>query len=282
MDRRANLHFIVLIALLSFSTCGPEAGKRSRWAAYYSGSIPLESLDGFDLLVLDCDHHPPLEPLIRRGKLLLGYLSLGEVEQYREHFAAVKSAGLLLQENQVWKGSYFIDLRDGRWGDMVAGRIVPAILKQGFHGIFLDTLDNAVELERSQPDRYAGMREAAAALLARIRREYPGIRVMLNRAYELLPVVEEDIDFALGESVYSTYDFESGTYRKVPEEDYLLQVRLLREARMRRPSLKAFTLDYWDPADQEGLREIYRVQRTNGFEPYVATIRLDRVVLEPK
>jgi hypothetical protein len=68
----------------------------------------------------------------------------------------------------------------------------------------------------------------------------------------------------------------------VPEQDYRYQVDLLQAARKRCPSLRIFTLDYWNPDDRAGLRKIYRVQRANGFEPYVSTIALDRVVLEPR
>jgi hypothetical protein len=105
---------------------------------------------------------------------------------------------------------------------------------------------------------------------------------MMNRGYDLLPEVEKDIDIVLGESVYATYDFENKIYRWVPEDDYGYQVNLLRAAQKRCPSLRIFTLDYWNPNDKAGLRKIYRVQRANGFEPYVSTIELNRIVPEPR
>jgi hypothetical protein len=43
-----------------------------------------------------------------------------------------------------------------------------------------------------------------------------------------------------------------------------------------------FTLDYWNPEDAAGIRRIYRTERANGFHPYVATIKLDRIVREPR
>ena len=61
----------------------------------------------------------------------------------------------------------------------------------------------------------------------------------------------------------------------------MARVTILQAAKARRPKLRIMTLDYWDPEDAEGVSRIYREQRANGFEPYVATIKLDRIVTEP-
>jgi len=68
----------------------------------------------------------------------------------------------------------------------------------------------------------------------------------------------------------------------VQRDLYREQVKLLQAVQKRRPGLKIFTLDYWDPADIAGVTRIYREQRANGFEPYVATVELDRIVREPR
>jgi len=273
---------VLLLLVMAALGWGVEAEKRTRWVVYYSDAIPSETFEDFEIIVLDCDHYPPLAPLRRKGKRLLGYISLGEVESYRPHFAAVKADGILLQENIYWKGSYYVDLRDERWTARVIEKLVPGILAKGFDGLFLDTLDNAADLVNRDAEKYEGMTAAAADLVIKIRKHFPEITIMMNRAYQLLPKVEKDINIVLGESVFATYDFESKSYRWVPREEYGYQVNLLRAARKRCPSLRIFTLDYWNPEDHEGLRKIYRVQRANGFEPYVSTIELDRVVLEPR
>lgn len=258
-----------------------RATKAAPWMVYYADTEPPEAFEAFGLLVLDSRFHPPLDILHDRGKTLLGYLSLGEVEQHRDWFESVKAEGILLQENRYWPGSYFVDLRDRRWVERVIEELVPAILRAGFDGIFLDTLDNPLYLEETDPAAYAGMTEAAARLVRAIRLNYPTIPIMMNRAYPLLPAVEEAIDMALGESVYADYDFETETYERVDPALYREQVQLLQAAKMRRPALRVMTLDYWNPQDRAGVAEIYRVQRRNGFEPYVATIGLDVIVPPP-
>ena len=53
-------------------------------------------------------------------------------------------------------------------------------------------------------------------------------------------------------------------------------------SKRRNSKLEIFTLDYWDPADPAGIARIYREQRDNGFEPYVSTVELDRIIPEPE
>jgi hypothetical protein len=105
---------------------------------------------------------------------------------------------------------------------------------------------------------------------------------MVNRGYALLPDIAGSIDFVLGESVMASFDPNTKAYARVADADVEWQVNELRKAKALNPSLEIFTLDYWDPADVDGVRQIYRRQRANGFVPYVSTPMLDRLVKEPQ
>ena len=207
------------------------------WAVYYADRAAPQEYRPYSLLVLDSDHHPALAPLAKEGKILLGYLSLGEVESHRPYFATVRREGILLQENANWKGSFFVDVRDPRWSARVLDQLVPQILSSGFAGVFLDTLDNPGYLERSDP-AYRGMTAAAAELVGAIRKRYPTIKIMMNRGYDLLPRVETQIDYELGESVFAAYDFKTKRYTNVPQAQYLEQVGLLKAAERRQKKLQ--------------------------------------------
>ncbi|MCW2243392.1 endo alpha-1,4 polygalactosaminidase [Azospirillum canadense] len=268
-------------AALTLARGAQAASVPAPWAVYYADKEPVKAFEPYRLLVLDSAHHPPLRVLKDRGKTLLGYISLGEVEQHRPWFAPVKDWGLLSEENPNWAGSFYVDVRDQRWVKLVVEELVPAILRQGFDGIFLDTLDNPPHLERTDAKRWAGMTEGAARLVRAIRANWPGIRIMQNRAYEILPDVAPMIDFALGESVYAGWDFAAKTPRLQSADDYRFQVEALTGARRVNAALGLYSLDYWDPADAEGLRRIYALQRANGFVPYVSVVDLDRIVPEP-
>jgi uncharacterized protein (TIGR01370 family) len=254
----------------------------SRFAVYYAADAELDALEPYELLVLDADHHPDLGALASRGKTLLGYLSLGEVSSQRAHFHAVQADGILLEENRNWPGSFLVDVRSEAWKTRVCRELAPSILDRGFDGLFLDTLDNPSYLERSHPERYRGMSHAAVELVLELRRHFPDALLMMNRAYELLPRLASDIDFVLGESVRADYDFGTKRYFLVDQAIYQSQVERLQAAVAMAPALEVFTLDYWDPDDFVGIASIYEQQRANGFEPYVATVELDRIVPEPE
>jgi hypothetical protein len=105
--------------------------------------------------------------------------------------------------------------------------------------------------------------------------------IMVNRGYALLPRIASEIDMLMGESVHATFDAASESYVRVSSDALRWQLGRLNEARRLRPSLKLFSLDYWNPTDTAGLVQIYAEARANGLIPYVATIDLSRVVVRP-
>lgn len=273
---RAALFAGVLVVLPSAA-----AAAVPRWVVVYTAKVKLDALLPYDTIVFDGRYHPPLQPLIDRNKTLLGYLSVGEVEKFRPYFKAVERQGILLGTNKHWPDARYVDLRDPRWTKRVIEELIPALLQKGFNGVFLDTLDDAGQLERRDPVKYKGMVAAAVRLVKTIRRHYPQIVIMMNRGYEILPKVARDIDIVLGESVFADYNFDTKTYQRVPEAQYRRQVKLLKAAKAIAPRLRIFTLDYWRPDDLQGIKRIYRAQRRNGFLPYVSTVKLQRVIHEP-
>ena len=272
---------LLTLALLVLPALNARAAESEKFAIYYADSLSPDHFRAYHLVVLDSTRHVPLPPLKEEGKTLLGYLALGEVSQTNPAYATLKSHNLVLQENPNWKGSYFVDLRDPVWAKMVLEEIIPGILRQGFYGLFIDTLDSSIALEKSDPGKYAGMTEAAVHLIAAIRMNYPTVKIMMNRAYGILPKVASSLDMELGESVYSSYSADKKTYHKVEDVAYRDQVAALQEAQHTNSNLKVYTLDYADPSDRIDVKDIYRIERANGFIPYVATAGLDRLVDEP-
>jgi polysaccharide biosynthesis protein PelA len=252
------------------------------WVLCYSPDIGGGDLSKYRLVVLDADHFPSLSPLVERGIPRLAYLSLTQMGKGRAEFADAVRAGVMLEEHPVWTDAHYLDFRRPEWKSLVLDRLVPQALERGFTGLFLDTLDDAEFLESQDPVRYAGMREAAVQLVRAIRERYPRAVLMVNRGYALMPQLATSIDILLGESVVGSFDTTTKAYRRQSDGDVEWQVAKLHQAKALNPRLELFTLDYWDPADRDGLRAIYREQRARGFAPYVSTPQLDRVIAEPQ
>ncbi|MGH9721468.1 MAG: endo alpha-1,4 polygalactosaminidase, partial [Bryobacteraceae bacterium] len=90
-------------------------GFTDRWVVYYSNREPLQTFRPYSVLIFDSRYHPSLEPLTQQGKIVVGYVSLGEVSEDYTYFQDVRSEGLLLRPSPAWTGNHYVDIRDARW-----------------------------------------------------------------------------------------------------------------------------------------------------------------------
>lgn len=264
----------------------PERGRGSgdaalRWAVDYGAATDPVLAKRYQLLVLEPHHARPIAPLRGEGAVLLGYVSLGEVEKRRPYFAALDAAGALGIANPDWPDARRADLRHPAWTAAVLDQIVPQILQLGYDGIFIDTMDNAEAMERQDPRGAKDMVAAGARLIAAIRARFPQIRIMLNRGYAMLDQVAPSIDYVLGESMASRWNFATKRYDMLSDSDWAWQADRLRAAKAINPAMVVTTLDYWDMADRTQVAKLYARERAAGFAPYVATLALDRLWPEP-
>ncbi len=269
------IHFAVFLLFLSLNT--PSEEVKFPWVVYYGDQAPVEAFDPYNPIVLDSKSHPPLKPLLDKKKEVLGYLNLAETSQEDAWFQSIKDKQLLIKENPSWPGSWSINIRDPYWENFLIEKIIPGILSQGFTGLFLDQLDVSLDLEKQDPEKYKGMTAAAIHLVHTIHKQF-GKRIMMNRAYEILPQVGEDIDYELAETLYTSYHFETKQYYVRPKAEFEWQLQQLNSARRLFPHLVIFSLDYWDPKDKEMYKKIYAIERKNCVRPYVSAIVLGEFV----
>ena len=267
---------LFIAAAAPFAWCSDSAVP---WVVHYANKAPISAYDPYEVIIVDSDAHPNISELKRSGqKIVLGYISVGEVEKYRKYFSLVKQQGLLMHENANWPNSWMVDMRSKKWVSVLLDHVAPSILASGFDGFFLDTVDNAEYLESLDPVSNAGMEEAAKQIILDLRARFPNAKIMMNRGYAVLPDVGRQIDYLLAESVYSSFDFKQSRYFVVENQQYQEHLNILMQAQKKFPDLKIMTLDYWDPNDKEGFKKIYTLQKNNGFSPFVATIELDRII----
>lgn len=272
----------LLGAMAAVLLAAPAAAETpERFAVYYTNALPAERFADFDLMVFDSDAHPDFRSLKARGRHVLGYLSLGEAGDYRAYMPSLQSRGLLLGELPSAKGHYYIDMRNPAWVSLIVESLIPALLRQGFDGLMLDTVDTASVMESAEPKRRAGMKDAAARLIKTIRLHYPDMPIMVNRGFDVLPQIAGDVNMVLAESIYSFYDAKEKQSRLQPAEHYASVAAMLKSLQAEHAGLKIYTLDYWPPDDAEGVRAIYAAQRAQGFVPYVSTYDLQDIHAEP-
>ena len=281
LRRAAGLAGLVLALAPAQAASRLPTGTDWRWAIDYGATTDPKEARRYDLLVLEPGHGRAPKSLHRDGAVVIGYLSLGEVEKSRPSFAALAAAGALFAPNPNWPDARLADLRHPRWRAEILDRLIPAILSQGFDGIFIDTLDNAEAMERADPKGRAGMVEAAASLVREIRTRFPDIVIVVNRGYAALPRIAETIDGVLGEAMATRWSFRDKSYERLSDADWLWQAERLRAAKALNPALALLTLDYWEPNDTPAVAALYARERAAGFVPYVSILSLDRIIAEP-
>lgn len=251
------------------------------WVVYYGSSLPAESFEHYNPIVLDPQFKPSIELLVRKNKEVLGYISLAEIENGNEGFSLLKEKELLIQENANWKGSWAIDVRSPFWQELLLEKIIPTVLSKGFTGLLIDQIDVAIEIEQKDPKKYKGMKEAVIHLVKEIHQRFPEKRLMINRAYKILPAIAKDITYVLAETLYTSYDFQAKKYILRSSKEYEWQLSQMNTLRLKFPHLVMFSLDYWSPEDTKMYTKIYQVEREACLRPYVSSIQLNQLIPEP-
>jgi len=246
------------------------------WVCYYGNTLGPERYAPFDMAVLD-GLNPP--PLIRSdGKpMYLGYVSIGEVHGSGPYWELARGRRFLAGENKAWN-SWIVDIRDPQWQSILLNEILPAVAAKGFDGFFLDTIDSALHLaEGKEGEKFAGVEQAAVALIGKMRKRYPDKRIAVNRGLRILPVLARNIDFVIIENLYSYYDGKDEIHRRVDTETQRILLQQVRAGLAIKPALTVLTIDYASPRDKALADEAIAFSREKGFIPYVGNHLLDAI-----
>lgn len=276
---RRQLKKVMAVMALLTGCMFSSSPQYHRWAIYYGATLPASTFRELDLVVFDRRHHPDFAEL--KGKLpVLAYVSMGEVyDDVPEKLALLKDDALLYR-NVRW-GSHAVDLASKTWQKQLLVYVADAEA-QGFDGIMLDTLDSPLFWAGQQsPERLAVMEQEAISLIKTIRKEHPKLKIMVNRAFSILPSIAGEIDFVLAESLLGQTSDSTGHSFTFSSESSLQLVRKLQALQEHSPHLRIFTIDYWKTDDIKGLETIYGLQRSYGFIPYVTTSELRDYTPEP-
>ncbi len=261
MRLSCSVKALALCALLAPAAAAAAPGSA---AFFYGGRVP-ESLYSADWLVTDL-RNLTAPPLRLKGQKLLCYVSAGEFEP-AEAAGRPEAARWTLGRNAAWK-TLAGDLRDPSYRAFVAGKI--AALAPSCDGFFLDTLDSYTPFIK-EAGRAAYAREAAA-FLDQVRNEHPDKLLLLNRGFELLPLLKPGTASAVAaESLYNGTDPAARKYRRMkPEETSWLKERLREVAAA---GLPVIVIDYLPPA-HAGRAGAAAEIAADGFIPYVSDMDL--------
>ena len=263
------MHRLLLAFLLAWSAAASAAVPSV--AFHYGADAPLEDLKAFDIVVVEPGHGFDPKRYRKDYSELFAYVAIGEIQPSRPYAAAIPR-NRLLAENKDW-GSRVVDLSWTEWPTFVAESIVGPLWEQGYRGFFLDTLDS-YRLAKGVDEK--AQQDGLVAVIETLHRRFPGIRLILNRGFEIVPAVRGKVMMVAAESLFRGWNPASRRYVEVPAGD---REWLLGELRRVRDEfgIPVLAIDYLPPQARAQMRETADRIRALGIEPWIADSQLGTV-----
>ena len=148
----------------------------------------------------------------------------------------------MLSPNPSWPDARRLDVRAPAYERWLLDRVVPPALAGPVNGLFLDTADTALDLERTDPRRFKGAAQALERVLVEMKRRHPRALLMINGGLPVAERLPTVLDAVALESIWTDYDFKAKAYRVRPADE--AEARALLLARVVALGLPVFTLEY--------------------------------------
>lgn len=237
-------------------------------AFYYNKVEKINDLVNFDRVVLT----PGLvtdRQLINIKKTevkVFAYLSIGE---FGGHEMPSELSGDVLAINTDWQ-SKIMDLTSETWRKHLLDQATNA-LSRGFDGVFLDTLDSYQMLQKSDSDK-AKQQQSLIELINDIQlltiqnRSNP--KLILNRGFEIIDKLKSKPYAVVAESMYYSFQPESGSYSKVAESDSIWLKNTLNK--IKEQNIEVIVIDYVPSNEKELQIKAAKKLLSHGYTPYVS------------
>lgn len=263
-----------------------EENKQKPWN-YVSSFICYyglydEGLTNFDVAIIDARwwSKENVKELSNAGTYVISYVSVGEDDSlnfdskgnYCDYYIFDKEGKPT--ENGNWN-SYFVDARKESWQVNILDK-VRVLYEKGVDGIFMDTIDTAVAFRETE----SGM----VSLIRRIKKEFPTIKLVANRGFELLPSISSSISGLMYEDFCSGYDFTNkvATVKNEAQlqRSYQRAINVVNEVR-KYNYFPVFALDYVNEYEFDSRsQQYYDICWKYDFIPYCTyRILLDKVCI---
>lgn len=234
-------------------------------SVYYGKGLSPSSLALYDISVVEPGHG--YDPVAYRKAWptseLYAYASVAEVGRERDYFSKIPTAWQMAR-NGAWN-SVVIDQTPEQWPAFFADEVIAPLWNKGYRGFFLDTMDSYRLAEKfSEEDQQAGL----VRVIQKLNAQFPGIKLILNRGFEIVPRVRDQIQMVAAESLFRGWDASNKRYIDISPKDrewILGQLQSIRE----RDKLPVLSIDYVPPHDREAMRDVVKKIEALGIIPWV-------------
>jgi polysaccharide biosynthesis protein PelA len=263
----------VVILLMSVAWLRPALAACKRASAsgigavafFYGVHVRAEQFESFDTVVIEPDSGFDPRAHTAHCPKWYAYVSVGEVAQQRAYYAKMPKTWFVNSDASHERA--LVDQGAPGWPAFFVDEIVTPLWERGYRGFFLDKLDSYRQVARTEAAR-AHQRAGLVAVLHALKARYPQAQLILNRGFDILPQVHDQVAAVAFESLFGSWEPSNQRYAEVPHDDreWLLgQAREIHE----RYSLPVISIDYCAPDDDACRHDIVRKIGALGIVPYV-------------
>ena len=248
---------IILIWILLLSSLW----AKERYAFIYSKNIDDPFINFYDKVVVEADAIDDIYAL-RYPEKMVAYLSIGEIEPWRKTPTPYNKSWVIT-ENKTWD-SLIANLSKSAYQDFILKRVA-RLYKRGYRNFFLDTMD-AYHITRKDKKLFKKQQKALVSFIHKLHKKYPNSKLIINRGFEILDQIHNDINAVVAESLFSRYNNNTKKYTPVPKADREWLLANFKKAQ--KYGLDAISIDYSD--GNVGKRvDIAKKIKKLGIIPYI-------------
>ncbi|SEO67691.1 endo alpha-1,4 polygalactosaminidase [Nitrosovibrio sp. Nv6] len=259
---------LLLPFMLMTSPVSADVLEQRDIAFYYGSRPPVEDLRHFDQIVIQPSQVLPHErtALLNLDSLIFAYVSFGEIARNSDDMERIDTKWSI-GVNPAWN-SLVMDMTDPAWHEYLLEHHFGRLWRDGYRAFFLDTVDSYLLVTKEGAER-TEQEKGLVALLAEVKRRFPGCKLILNRGFEVLDRASQYADGMVAESLFQGFDPVTGKHAPVKEEN---RTWLLSQLRRVQDEFKVpvIVLDYVEPGNwteaEKTAKEIVKL----GFMPWVA------------
>ena len=259
-----------LLLLLLFIASTAFAGLSDKSAiVYYGKNISYPMVGIHDYIIVQPAHTNVNTHGFEVYKdKMYAYVSIGEIDKDIPEYKKIKKEWIL-GNNKAWN-SPVLDLSNPEYKAFLFHDIIAPQMKRGFKNFFFDTLDSYQLVAKTKEQR-AKSEAALVDIIKTFHKRYPDSKLIINRGFEIIDKVHNDVNAVLFESYYHGLAGDELSYKEVSKSDRQWLDEQLQK--IRNYKLDLICVDYLpldDLTSPKADKEIKQLQN-KGFIPYIAT-----------
>lgn len=241
-------------------------------AFYYGSHIPWDELHAFDSIVIQPSTIITPKLYQQQNSQLLAYVSMSEISPNSSYYQDINPAWVL-GKNKMWHTD-IINVANQQWQYFFLEKIIDPLWQAGYRGFFFDNLDSyqLISLSKQQQQQ---QQQALVTLIKAIKYHHPQAKIILNRGFEILPKVHQQINGVAAESLF--YGLNSKhQYITIPQQQQQQLLNVL-HAIHQRYQLPIIVIDYLPANRRQQARMTADKIKALGFIPWVSDKDLSSV-----